>query len=55
MGIKVEEEDPCDLLPKFKAEKMTRKLLRNFQLDLCLKVNKPGPRVITFAYGCIAK
>ena len=33
MEIKVEEEDPTDLLPKIEAEKMTRSLLRGYRLD----------------------
>ena len=34
LQTKVEEDDPTDLLPKFGAEKMTRKLSRGCQLDL---------------------
>ena len=34
MGIKVEEEDPTDLLPKISAEKMTRRLSTGSQFDL---------------------
>ena len=34
MRTKVEEEDPTDLLPKFTAEKMTRRLLRGCQLEV---------------------
>ena len=34
MGTKVEEEDPIDLLPKFGAEKSTRRLLRGCQLEV---------------------
>ena len=41
MGMKVEEEDPSDLLPKIGAEKMTRRLSRGCQFDLYKKVNKP--------------
>ena len=33
-GIKVEEEDPTDLLPKIGAENMTRRFSRGCQLDL---------------------
>ena len=41
MGTKVDKEDPTDLLPKVTAEKMTWRLLRDCQLDLYYKVNKP--------------
>ena len=40
MGIKVDKEDPTDLLPKVAVEKMTWRLLRGCQLDLYYKVNK---------------
>ena len=41
MGIKVEEEDATDLLPKVTPEKLAWRLLRGGQLDLYYKVNMP--------------